>query len=84
MGIDAINFNDAEVVALEPEILGGKGSHVDDADHVGRPRLDMDLEILGIIHQSSFRNGFRPSWISDADKGRYQTRHLLMVPVRQG
>ena len=69
LSIDAINFDNAEVVALKPEILSSKGGHVDDTNHVGLSRLDMNFEVLGIIHQSSLWNWFRPGGVSDADKG---------------
>lgn len=47
----AVDFDDAELVSFDPEVLGREGGHVDDAQEVGAAGLDGDLEVLRIVHK---------------------------------
>ena len=84
LGIHAVYLNNAHLVALEPEILAGKGAHVDDAEMVRLTWLDRDGYVLRIIHEGSIGNGFGASWVSLAHKARDEMLDLVMIPVRKG
>ena len=67
---------------IEVDTLGGKSSHVNDSDEVFLARFDVKLDVLSIVHQGTFGDGFGAFAIErfrdvEVDK----TRHLVMVPV---
>ena len=82
LSVDAVDFDDRHGVFVEVDVLSGKGGHVDDSDEVFLSRLDVKLDVLSIIHQGTFGDGFSAFAIErlrdvEVDK----TRHLVMVPV---
>lgn len=56
LSVDAVDLDDAERVALDPEILRRKRRHVDDADEVRLARLHGDRLVLAIVHQRGLRH----------------------------
>lgn len=68
LGINAISLNNAHGMVFKPKILRREGSHVDYTEHVGLSRLDLDLEVLGIVHECRFRNGLSSCGVCVADE----------------
>lgn len=74
--IDAVNLDDLEGVSFDPEVLSRKGCHVDDAEEIGLARLNGDLQVLGIVHESGLRDWLgEQGWRRNDGREAYQVRH---------
>lgn len=83
LGVNAVDFHDLHRMAFEPEILPGESSHVDDAEHISLTWLNLDVQILSVIHQGRLGDRLSTSWIGVAYEAGKLTRHLVVIPVRQ-
>lgn len=83
--VDAINFNNAHSVVLEPEILASKGSHINNAEQVGGFRFDRDSVVHGLVHESILRHRFGTRGVRlDHEELVDEVGHLIVVPVGEG
>lgn len=71
-------------MTLEPEVLAGKGTNVDDAELVRLARLDGDGEVLRLVHEGGLGHGLGAGRVGLCEELRDQVLHLVVVPVRQG
>ena len=83
LSVHTINLHDAHLVAFKPNILSGERSNVDHADEICSIGFDRNFEVLCLIHQRCVRYWLSSSGVGFAHKGLDQTRHLIMVPVRE-
>ena len=81
VGVNPVDFDDLHGVAFNPEVLAGKRSHVDNAEHVYLVGLYWSREILGIVEECSFRYRLGSGWIDHADESSHHVGHLIVVPV---
>ena len=51
LSIDAIDFNNCQLVLIELEIRSSEGAHVDNANEVRLSRLDVQFNILSFVEQ---------------------------------
>lgn len=59
LGVDAIDLDDSEVVALYAEVLADKGADVDDAQEVGLARVDGEFgAVLKVGDEGAVGDGF--------------------------
>jgi hypothetical protein len=70
-------------MTFDPEVLCGKGSHVDDAKEVGLSWFHRYLQVLGVIHQCCLRDRFCSGGIGNTKELLDETRHLVVVPIRK-
>lgn len=82
LGVNAIDFYNLHSMTLEPDILSGKSSDVDDAKQVSLSGLDCSSEVLRVVEQGRFWHWLCSRRIEYADKGLEKIRHEVMVPVR--
>lgn len=71
-------------MALNPEVLAGKGTNVNDSEHVGRVGLDGDSQVLSLIHERRLGYRLSTSRVVLGQESRKKSGHLVMVPVREG
>ena len=84
LGIHAINLDDLHRVALDPEVLAGKGAHVDDAEKVRLARLNGDGHVLGVIDEGGLGDRLGSGGVGLAQEAGDEVFDLIVVPVRQG
>lgn len=82
--VHAVDLDDGDVVAFEPDVLGSKGTHVDHAEEVRLPRLHWHLEVPRVVEESIVGDGFGATRISLVDESGQEIGHLAMVPIRDG
>lgn len=82
-GVDPVDLNDLHGVALDPKVLTGKSSYVNDTEHISFPRLDHRCQILRVVHERRLRNRLSPCRVGHADEGLQQVRHLVVIPIRE-
>lgn len=71
-------------MALEPDVLAGKGTDVDHTEEVRLAGLDRDREVLGLVPEGGLGNRLRTGGVSLVDEAGEQVLHLVVVPVRHG
>lgn len=81
LGIHAVDLDDAHLVALEPQVLTGKGTNVDDADVIRLSRLHRDGHVLRVIDEACVRDRLCASRVGLAQKSRNEGLYLVMIPV---
>ncbi|TKW49549.1 hypothetical protein CTA1_5576 [Colletotrichum tanaceti] len=84
VGPDAVDLDDAQRVALEPDVVGGEGADVDHADEVGRAGPDVDVEVLGVVHEGRVGHGLGAGGVLDADQLLDEGPGRAVIPVGQG
>lgn len=82
LGIDTIHFHDSYVVALEPNVLASKSTHVDHAEEIGLSRLYRDRKVLGIIEENCLWDWFCSCWVGNTNEFRNPNLHFIMIPIR--
>lgn len=80
---DAVDLNNAHVVAFNPEVLTCECTDVDYTQEVRLAGLHRELEVLGFIHERRFGDRLGTSWVRDADESFQEIGHLIVVPIRQ-
>ena len=84
LGVDAVNFHNPHSVAFKPEVLTGKSTYVDDAEHISLSRFDWRFHIDGVIHEGRFWYRLSACWVGHTDEAFHEFRHLLVIPIGQG
>lgn len=71
-------------MALEPEVLTSKGTHVDGSEQVGCFGLDGQGVVHGLVHEGVLRNGLGTGRVGLGHELGNEGLHLLVIPVREG
>ena len=84
LGVYAVYFDDAHLVAFNPEVLACKSADVDYAEHVCLAGLNGDGDVLRVVHEGGVGNGFSTSRVLLVDELRDERLNLIVVPVGKG
>lgn len=83
LGPHTVNLDDLHGVAFEPDVLGGEGRYVDDAEEVGLAGLHSKGDVLSIVDESRLWHRLGTGRICDADKAFEQAGHGIVIVVAQ-
>lgn len=81
LGVDTVDLHNAHLMTLEPEVLAGKGTHVDGSEQVRRVGLDRQGVVGGLVHEGVLRNGLSTGGIGFGHELGNESMHLLVIPV---
>lgn len=81
MRVHTVNLQNGHVVALEPDVLPGKGANVDHAEEIRLSRLQRDTQVLRVVQQGRVGHRLGAGRVGLAHEAGQQAVHLVVVPV---
>lgn len=78
---DPVDFDNPHSVALDPEVLTGKSTHIGEVNQISFPGFHWRLQVSSVVHQCTVRHRLGAGGVGHADELFQKIWQQIMIPV---